>query len=47
MSKENPSIVQVKRAAQKGGMLTMFQDALLKALDGMTDLEEVFTNVMH
>ena len=31
-----------KQAGIKQGMLTMAQDGLLKALDGVTDVEEVF-----
>jgi len=36
------SMVEFKQQAIKQGMLTMLQDGLLKALDGMTDVEEVF-----
>ena len=49
----NPDIEQIilsgqvseyvlQEAAQKHGMITMVQDGILKALDGMTTLEEVF-----
>ncbi len=33
---------QIRAHAQKDGMVTMAQDGLLKALQGMTDVEEVF-----
>jgi type IV pilus assembly protein PilB len=36
------SMVEFKNTAVKQGMLTMLQDGLLKALEGMTDVEEVF-----
>jgi type IV pilus assembly protein PilB len=32
----------IQEAAQKNGMITMVQDGILKALDGMTTLDEVF-----
>ena len=34
--------VQLKQLAIKQGMATMLQDGLLKALEGITDVEEVF-----
>jgi type IV pilus assembly protein PilB len=37
-----PSMVQIRQIAAKNGMLTMFQDGLLKALNGVTDLKELF-----
>lgn len=37
-----PSMVQIRQIAAKNGMLTMFQDGLLKALAGTTDLKELF-----
>jgi len=37
-----PSMVQIRQIAAKNGMLTMFQDGLLKALNGITDLKELF-----
>ncbi len=37
-----PSMVQVKKLAIANGMLTLVQDGLLKALDGVTDINEVF-----
>ncbi len=39
---ENASTQAFKKAGVEQGMLTMAQDGLLKALDGMTDVEEVF-----
>jgi type II secretory ATPase GspE/PulE/Tfp pilus assembly ATPase PilB-like protein len=39
---ENTPMSEFKKIAQSQGMLTMSQDGLLKALDGMTDVEEVF-----
>ena len=32
----------IQELAIKGGMVTMVQDGILKALDGITSLEEVF-----
>ncbi len=39
---ENSSMAEFKKTAVSQGMLTMTQDGLLKALDGITDVEEVF-----
>ena len=36
------SLVEVKKQAISDGMVSMAQDGLLKALDGITDVEEVF-----
>ncbi|MCL5436246.1 MAG: GspE/PulE family protein [Patescibacteria group bacterium] len=36
------STVDIRAAAQASGMLTMLQDGLLKALEGITDVAEVF-----
>jgi type IV pilus assembly protein PilB len=36
------SMSDFRRAAIQQGMLTMVQDGLLKALEGITDVEEVF-----
>ena len=36
------SNTEIKKQAVADGMITMAQDAILKALDGVTDLEEVF-----
>jgi type II secretory ATPase GspE/PulE/Tfp pilus assembly ATPase PilB-like protein len=38
----NASTTDVKKQAIEDGMLTMVQDGLLKALQGVTDVEEVF-----
>jgi len=40
--KENSSMAEFKKVAISQGMITMVQDGLLKALQGMTDVEEVF-----
>jgi type II secretory ATPase GspE/PulE/Tfp pilus assembly ATPase PilB-like protein len=40
--KENSSMAEFKKVAVSQGMVTMVQDGLLKALQGMTDVEEVF-----
>jgi len=39
---ENTSMAEFKKVAVSQGMITMVQDGLLKALQGMTDVEEVF-----
>ncbi len=39
---KEPSIIEIKKAAHENGTLTMTQDGLLKALDKITDIEEVF-----
>ena len=39
---ENSSMAEFKKAAVAQGMITMVQDGLLKALEGITDVEEVF-----
>jgi type IV pilus assembly protein PilB len=41
ISSQFPSIVQVREIAQKEGMITMKQDAVLKALAGTTDIKEI------
>lgn len=38
---KNPSIPEVKRLASKKGMVTMYQDGLIKVLNGVTTIEEV------
>jgi type II secretory ATPase GspE/PulE/Tfp pilus assembly ATPase PilB-like protein len=45
LENESPSIVQVRKIAQAEGMLTMMQDAILKAVDGMTDIKEIMENI--
>lgn len=45
LSKESLSIVEVRSVAQSEGMITMLQDGILKALEGKTDIKEVFRNV--
>lgn len=39
---DNASTQEIKKAAVKAGMITMQQDALLKAVQGLTDLAEVW-----
>ncbi len=39
---ENSSMAEFKKVALTQGMITMTQDGLLKALNGVTDVEEVF-----
>ena len=39
---QNASNVEIKQTAIKGGMITMIQDGILKALEGITDVAEVF-----
>ena len=46
LSDRSPSIVEVRESAQKDGMLTMLQDGILKALEGMTDMKEILRNVV-
>jgi type II secretory ATPase GspE/PulE/Tfp pilus assembly ATPase PilB-like protein len=46
ISAQFPSIVQVRQIAQEEGMITMKQDALLKVLEGYTDLKEVDRTVL-
>ncbi len=38
---KNPSIAALKEEAVKRGMVTMYQDGLVKALEGITTIEEV------
>ncbi len=45
LSEQFPSIMQVREMAMKEGMVTMLQDGILKALDGVTDIPELFRNV--
>lgn len=42
MIMENASGVELKRQAHQDGTVSMVQDGLLKALEGITDIEEVF-----
>lgn len=43
---EIPSFVEIRRMAMKEGMVTMLQDSVLKALDGVTDLDEIMRAVV-
>jgi type II secretory ATPase GspE/PulE/Tfp pilus assembly ATPase PilB-like protein len=45
LSESSPSIVEVRDAAQKDGMISMLQDGILKALAGLTDIKEVLRNI--
>ncbi len=45
ISNRYPSIVEVRNVAMKEGMVTMLQDGILKALQGLTDIKELFENV--
>jgi type IV pilus assembly protein PilB len=45
ISEQYPSIVQVRQTAIQGGMVTMFQDGILKALEGITDIKELIRNI--
>ncbi len=44
ISNKEPSIVEVRDIANKEGMVTMLQDGILKALDGLTDVKELMKN---
>jgi type II secretory ATPase GspE/PulE/Tfp pilus assembly ATPase PilB-like protein len=46
LSNATPSLVEVRESAQKDGMLTMLQDGILKALQGVTDMKEILKNVV-
>jgi type II secretory ATPase GspE/PulE/Tfp pilus assembly ATPase PilB-like protein len=41
---ENPSVVEIARESKRQGMVTMRQDAIMKALEGLITMEEVFRN---
>jgi type IV pilus assembly protein PilB len=45
LNNESPSLLDVRRVASKEGMVTMFQDAIIKAASGITTLSEVFKNM--
>jgi type IV pilus assembly protein PilB len=45
LSQEHISTVQVRQIAESEGMLTMLQDAILKAISGITTLEEIMENI--
>ncbi len=46
LSNKTPSVIDIRLTAQNNGMITMLQDGILKALDGITDLKEIFKNIM-
>lgn len=39
---EHPATSEIKKSAIQGGMITMLHDGILKALEGITTLEEVY-----
>ena len=41
MSKEEPSVVDIRVLAEQEGMVTMLQDAIIKAAQGLTDIKEI------
>jgi len=41
---ENPSVVEIAKESKRQGMVTMRQDAIMKALEGVITMEEVFRN---
>lgn len=42
---ERPSFVDIRKTAREEGMITMREDAVLKALDGLTDIKEIIRGV--
>jgi type II secretory ATPase GspE/PulE/Tfp pilus assembly ATPase PilB-like protein len=47
LSDRYPSIMDVRTMATQEGMLTMFQDGVIKALQGTTDIKELMRNVNY
>jgi type II secretory ATPase GspE/PulE/Tfp pilus assembly ATPase PilB-like protein len=45
LSQEHISTVQVRQVAQSEGMITMLQDGIIKAIEGITTIEEVIENI--
>jgi type II secretory ATPase GspE/PulE/Tfp pilus assembly ATPase PilB-like protein len=45
LTKPNISLVDVRRTARQSGMVSMFQDGLLKVIQGKTDLTELSRNI--
>lgn len=45
IGREEVTISEIQEAAQKSGMMTMEQDGLLKAIDGITSIDEVMRAV--
>lgn len=45
LSKERLSIMEVREIAQKEGMVTMLQDGIVKAIQGITSISEVLSNI--
>ncbi len=45
LTSPNLSFVEIRRIAKDAGMITMFQDGLLKCLQGVTDLKELTNTV--
>lgn len=47
LSTSLPNTVAVRKTAKAEGMVTMFQDGILKASKGITDMKEVLRNVQY
>lgn len=45
LTKPNISLVDVRRTARESGMISMFQDGLMKVIAGTTDLAELSRNI--
>jgi type II secretory ATPase GspE/PulE/Tfp pilus assembly ATPase PilB-like protein len=45
LSKEHISTMDVRKVANEEGMITMLQDGIIKAIDGLTSIEELLENV--
>lgn len=45
LSQPHVSVQDVRKVAAQEGMVTMFQDGILKALDGITDIKEIYENI--
>jgi type IV pilus assembly protein PilB len=42
---QNVSLVAIRKVAKENGMITMFQDGIIKCLSGVTDIQEVMRNM--
>ena len=47
LSARHISVQDVRKVAKEGGMVTMLQDGILKALAGITDVQEVLRAITH
>ncbi len=45
LSQPHVSVQDVRKVAAEEGMITMFQDGILKALNGITDIKEIYENI--